>query len=189
MADIFNLLHLIRLNDLQIYYAFLSALSFKGYTHAGFFFRQLVYYDRGVRRQISIPIYRVRIQGSLSSHRISLFPSAFRFHSPYSIRFVLETIYAYRHRPSSVNADSFCEEWSISRKTLFHWLRLLDENHDLWYRILSDLREMSDRLLSDTPATLSFPDHTLFVLGFSVPLPASFASLLKNLYPPPIGRD
>ena len=191
MTDIFDLLHLIKLNDLQIYYAFLSTLSFKDYTHAGSFFRQLVYYDHGVRRHLDVAIYRVRIRGSLSSRRISLFPATFRFHSPYSLLFVLETIYAYRHRPSSVNATSFCDERKISCKTLFHWLRLLEENHDMWHRILSDLKAMSERLLSDKPDILSsFPDHAVFVNGFSVSLPVSFASLLaKNLSPPPIGRD
>ena len=191
MTDIFNLLHLIRLNDLQIYYAFLSTLSFKGYTHAGSYFRLLIYYDRGARRKLEVTIYRVRIRGSLSSRTMSLRPASFRFHSPYSIRFVLETIYAYRHRPSSVNVDSFCEERRISRKTLFHWLRLLEENHDMWHRILSDLKAMSDRLLSEKPDILSsFPDHAVFVHGFSAPLPVSFASLLaKNLPPPPIGRN
>ncbi len=171
MEDIFSLLRLIRLNDLKLLYAAILSFSFKGFTHAGSYTRDIIFPDKGLPRVVSICIYRVRIRGDLSGRTFSIRPDFLIPGSSCSIRLVLTVLFAYDHRRMTVS--DFCEKWGVSRPTLRSWKQLFRQNCHHWLQILSDMKKTADDILSASPGIASlFPE--VWIPGFSVTLHNSF---------------
>ena len=88
----FDVLHLMKHSDLELYAYYLLSLDLSDLTRAGTYTRNIVSFESGTLNNFSVKILRVRRQGDMSHRTFSLRPDLLFPHSPYSIKFKIHFI-------------------------------------------------------------------------------------------------
>ena len=120
----FDVLHLMKHSDLELYAYYLLSLDLSDLTRAGTFSRNIVSFESGALKIYSVKILRIRRRGDMSHRTFSLRPDFFFPHSPYSIKFILSVIYHYYFTRNCYIPD-FINRWQISRSTLYSGLQFI----------------------------------------------------------------
>lgn len=125
--------------------------------------RMMITAVSGIRKEVMLQIPRVRCDSCQHTH--ALLPDILIPHGSYSLRFILLILNAYIERTEPV--AKFCEHWAISISTLYGWIHLFVEQHNLWARILERISWVTKTALANICDVSSFPALFLGQFGFS----------------------
>ena len=117
----------------------------------------------GTRKEVELQIPRVRCDSCQRTH--ALLPDVLIPHGSYTLRFILFVLNAYMERTEPV--AKLCERWAISISTLYSWIHLFLEQHNLWFRILERISWITRAALAKICDIPSFP--SLFLAQFRFP--------------------
>lgn len=102
----------------------------------GAYSRMLITILEGKRREISVEIPRVICQSCHHTH--ALLPDVLIPYGSYTLRFILHVLELYLMRAEPV--AKLCESWAISVSTLYGWIHLFLDQHNLWFRAIEHIR-------------------------------------------------
>lgn len=117
----------------------------------------------GARMEIAVEIPRVCCESCQHTH--ALLPDVLIPHGSYSLRFILSILNAYLERTEPV--AQLCGHWAISISTLYGWIHLFLEQHNLWARSLERISRVTKAALTKICNISSFP--SLFYTQFGFP--------------------
>jgi transposase-like protein len=110
------------------------------YCHA----KKLTYHSSYTRQLISIVAQNSKYIGidrykcPVCNRTHALLPDIITPYSPYSLRFKLDAIKAYKQRSGSVEA--LCAELNIAISTLYHWLKIFKDHKRLHLGVISNTK-------------------------------------------------
>lgn len=117
----------------------------------------------GARMEVTVEIPRARCESCQHTH--ALLPDVLIPHGSYSLRFILFVLNAYLERTEPVS--QLCEHWAISISTLYDWIHLFLEQHNLWARSLERISRVTKAALTKICDISSFPSLFYAQFGFS----------------------
>ncbi len=161
----FDVLHLMKHSDLELYAYYLLSLDLSDLTRAGTYTRNIVSFESGTLNIFSVKILRVRRQGDMSHRTFSLRPDLLFPHSPYSVKFILSVIYHYYFTRNCCIPD-FISRWQISRSTLYSWLRLFKTMYSEWFVALSFAEKTANDMRSKQTTIPASPRSFIKLIGY-----------------------
>ena len=161
----FDVLHLMKHSDLELYAYYLLSLDLSDLTRAGTYTRNIVSFESGTLYIFSVKILRVRRQGDMSHRTFSLRPDLLFPHSPYSIKFILSVIYHY-HFTRNCCIPDFINRWQISRSTLYSWLALFKSMASKWFAALSYAEKTANDIKSKKASIPASPRSFINLIGY-----------------------
>lgn len=119
----------------------------------GAYKRMMITVVDGMRSEIELKVPRVRCDSCQHTH--SLISDVLIPHGSYTLRFILYVLAAYLRRCEPV--AQLCERWAISISTLYSWIHLFLEQHNIWARALERISWVTEAALSRIKDTPAFP--------------------------------
>ena len=130
---------------------------------SGSYRRMMITVVANERREIELDIPRVCCESCRHTH--SLLADALIPYGSYTLRFILHVLYAYLHRSEPV--AKICEQWAISISTLYSWIHLFFEQHNIWVRVLDRISWVTEAALRKIEDIPCFPARFLERFQFS----------------------
>ena len=161
----FDVLHLMKHSDLELYAYYLLSLDLSDLTRAGTYTRNIVSFESGTLNIFSVKILRVRRQGDMSHRTFSLRPDFLLPHSSYSVKFILSVLYHY-HFTRNCCIPDFLNHWQISRSTLYSWLRLFKTMYSEWFVALSFAEKTANDMRSKQTTIPASPRSFIKLIGY-----------------------
>ena len=161
----FDVLHLMKHSDLELYAYFLLNLDLSDLTLAGTYDRAIVSSEAGTQKIYSVKVIRVRKHGDMSHRTFSLRPDLLFPHSPYSIKFILSVIYHYYFTRNCCIPD-FINRWQISRSTLYSWLTLFKSMSSKWFDAVSFAEKTAHDMRSKQTSIPTSPRSFIKLIGY-----------------------
>lgn len=124
--------------------------------------RTMITVVNGRRKEVEVEVPRVLCESCHHTH--SLLPDVLIPHGSYSLRFILFVLEAYLKRTEPVAA--LCERWAISVSTLYDWIHLFRDQHNLWARVLERIAWVTESALAKIRDIPSFPSRFFAQFGF-----------------------
>jgi len=132
------------------------------YSGMASYSRMMITVVCGTRMEIEVKIPRACCESCQHTH--ALLPDVLIPQGSYSLRFILFVLNAYLDRTEPVS--SLCEHWAISISTLYGWIHLFLEQHNLWARSLERISRMTKAALAKICDISSFPASFHEQFGF-----------------------
>ena len=156
----FDVLHLMKHSDLELYAYYLLSLDLSDLTRAGTYTRNIVSFESGTLNIFSVKILRVRRQGDMSHRTFSLRPDFLLPHSSYSVKFILSVLYHYHFTRNCCIPDF------LSRSTLYSWLRLFKTMYSEWFVALSFAEKTANDMRSKQTTIPASPRSFIKLIGY-----------------------
>ncbi len=104
--------------------------------------RALISISEGRRKEHTVSVTRVKCHCGKTS---ALIPDLLIPYGSYSIRFVLYVLWKYLTRIKTVEA--LCDEFHISRSTLYHWIHTFISQYNLWFGAIKEIDALTSSSL------------------------------------------
>lgn len=163
----FDVLHLLKLTDVELYACFLLTLDRSDLTRAGSYERNIVSFETDTQRIYTVRVLRVRRRGDMSHRTFSLRPGFLFPCSPYSVRFILSVIYHYLFTRRCC-ISGFVDRWQISRSTLYSWLSLFKTCSGVWFEALSSAGKTARDIRSEETSVPASPHSFPALMGYGL---------------------
>lgn len=119
----------------------------------GAYKRMMITVVDGDRSEVELEISRVQCDSCRHTH--ALLPDVLVPYGSYALRFILHVLAEYLRRCEPV--AQLCERWAISISTLYGWIHLFREQHNLWFRILDRISWVTRSALTKICDIPAFP--------------------------------
>lgn len=119
----------------------------------GAYKRMMITVVDGMRSEMELEVPRVRCDSCRHTH--SLISDVLVPYGSYTLRFILYVLNAYLRRREPV--AQLCERWAISISTLYGWIHLFIEQHNIWFRALDRIAWVTTAALSRIEDISAFP--------------------------------
>lgn len=129
----------------------------------GSYDRWLITVKKGKRSGSIVSIPRVICNSCGKTHAI--LPDILIPHGSYSLRFIINILYNYLLRKSTV--PEFCASWGIAVSTLYTWIHLFKSQASLWLGILKEAKAVTIPAIDSICLADSLPSSFLKRFGFS----------------------
>ena len=98
----------------------------------GTYKRMMITVVHGARNEVELQIPRICCESCRHTH--ALISDILVPYGSYTLRFILHILSEYLKRNEPV--AQLCERWAISISTLYGWIHLFLEQHNIWFRVL-----------------------------------------------------
>lgn len=125
--------------------------------------RWLITVKDGIRSDSFVSIPRMMCNSCEKTHAV--LPDVLIPHSSYTLRFIINILYGYLKRKSTV--QGFCAFWGIATSTLYTWINLFKNQASLWFGILKEIKSITLPAINAICLADCLPSSFLQRFGFS----------------------